>query len=280
MGANGMQIGPYTLTAIPSGTLGLDGGSMFGVAPRALWQKTNPPDERNRIDLAMRLLLIRSEDRCFLVDTGIGDKFGDKENDIYKVDASMPGAALEAAGIDPAIVTDVLLTHLHFDHAGGSTLRDGSPAFPRARYHVQRKQLEWAREPTQKDRGSFREADFMPLHRDGQFILHDGRTEVADGIELLPVDGHTQSMQLVKVGDGTTTLLYCADLVPTRGHLRLPFIMSYDNEPLKTLAEKAHYLGHATAEDWILFLEHDPVRAAIRIEKTDRGFAEREEVTL
>ena len=275
-----MQIGPYSLSSVLSGTFALDGGAMFGIVPRGLWERTNPADERNRIDLGMRLLLIRSEHRTFLVDTGIGDKFGDKENALYKVDGRLPDVAVKDAGVDPASITDVILTHLHFDHAGGATRREGSPVFPRARYHVQRNQLAWAREPTVKDRGSFREDDFLPLYREGQLVLWDGRAEIADGIEILPVDGHSRGMQLVKVSDGSTTLLYCADLVPTLGHLRLPYIMSYDNEPLKTLEEKARWLGEAAEEDWILFFEHDPVREACRIEADDKGFLEAGEVTL
>ncbi len=275
-----LQIGPYSLQSIPSGTFALDGGSMFGVAPRPLWEKTNTPDDQNRIDLGMRLLLIRGPSRTYLIDTGIGDKFNDKQNAIYKVNAVMPDEALRAAGVDPAGVTDVILTHLHFDHAGGATRADGSPSLPQARYHIQHEQLEWAREPAWKDRGSFRPDDFMPLQREGQFTIHSGRTEIEDGIELLPVDGHTRAMQLVKVSDGDTTLLYCADLVPTRGHLRPPFIMSYDNEPLKTLEEKQHLLGLAAAEDWILFFEHDASCAAGRIRRGTRGFDFREEVTI
>lgn len=277
-----LRIGPYSLHAIPSGRFALDGGAMFGIVPRPLWEKASPPDGLGRIGLGMRLLLIRGPSRTWLVDTGLGDKFDEKTNAIYRVeDALLPDAALRAAGFDPATVTDVLLTHLHFDHGGGATRADGTPVFPEARYHLQRRHLEWARAPSLKDRGSFRPADFARLAEQDRLVLHDGRTEVADGIELLPVDGHTPAMQLPKVSDGTTTLLYMADLVPTLAHLRLPWVMAYDNEPLKTVAEKARWLGEAADGSWILFLEHDATCAACRVRRGRKDFelAERMELS-
>ena len=276
-----LEIGPYQLHDVPSGTFGLDGGAMLGIVPRPLWEKSNPPDERNRIALAMRLLLIEGPERTFLVDTGIGDKFSDKLNGIYAVkNTLLPDEAVKAAGFDPASITDVVLTHLHFDHGGGSTRKDGSAVFPNARYHVQRRQFEWGRSPSLKDRGSFRSEDFMPLYREDRLELVDGRAEIADGIELLPVDGHTPAMQLVTVTDGTETLLYCADLVPTVSHLRTPYVMAYDNEPLKTIDEKLTWVGRAADEGWILFFEHDPNLRACRVRRGDRDFEPAEEVAI
>ncbi|MFQ5844263.1 MAG: MBL fold metallo-hydrolase [Planctomycetota bacterium] len=275
-----LRIGSYDVVAAPSGTFGLDGGAMFGVVPRPLWERSHPPDERNRIALAMRLLVLRSPERTWLVDVGIGDKFDRKHEDIYRVDALSADEAVRAAGVDPGTVTDVVLTHLHFDHAGGATRRDGSPAFPGARYHVQRRQLEWARHATAKDRGSFREADFLPLYRDGRLNLLDGPGALAGGIEVVVCDGHTSGMQLVKVGDGERTLLYVADLVPTAAHLRLPYVMAYDNNPLQTLKEKQRILSQAAEEGWILFLEHDPSCAACRVEQRRGGFTKGPEVQL
>lgn len=283
LGHNGrvLRIGPYELHAVPSGTFGLDGGAMFGIVPRPLWEKTNPPDERNRIRLGMRLLLVRGPDRTWLVDTGIGDKFDAKSNSIYRVeDALLPDEAVRAAGFDPAEVTDVLLTHLHFDHGGGATRADGRPTFENARYHVQRRHFEWAREPSVKDRGSFRPADFEPLAAEDRLVFADGRTELADGVEVIPVDGHTPAMQLPKVSDGTTTVLYCADLVPTRSHLRVPYVMAYDNEPLKTTAEKLEWIGRAAREEWLLLLEHDPQWAACRVRRGAKDFEPVEQMEL
>jgi glyoxylase-like metal-dependent hydrolase (beta-lactamase superfamily II) len=273
-----LKIGPYTLHAVPSGDFALDGGAMFGVVPRPLWEKTNAPDESNRISLGMRLLLIEGPDRTWLVDTGIGDKFTAKNNRIYRVEnARLPDEALRAAGFDPAAVTDVILTHLHFDHTGGATRSDGTPVFGDARYHVQRSQFDWARNPSPKDRASFRPLDFVPLLEREQLDFAEGETELDTGIGVIPVDGHTRGMQLVKVSDGATTLLYGADLVPTRSHLRTPYVMGYDNEPLKTIEEKTRILGQAVDEEWIVFFEHDPVNIACRIDKDSGDFAPTQE---
>ena len=254
---------------------------MFGVVPRPLWEKTNAPDEANRISLGMRLLLIEGPDRTWLVDTGIGDKFAAKPNRIYRVEnALLPDEAVRAAGFDPAAITDVILTHLHFDHAGGATRADGTPVFPDARYHVQRSQFEWAREPSPKDRASFRPLDFVPLLDRERLDFADGEAELASGIEVLPVHGHTRGMQCVKVSDGSTTLLYGADLVPTRGHLRTPYVMAYDNEPLQTIEEKTRILGRAVDEEWIVFFEHDPIHVACRIGKDSGDFEPKEEIDI
>jgi len=276
-----LRIGPYELHSIPSGDFALDGGAMFGVVPKPLWERTNPADEANRIDLGMRLLLIKGPDRTFLVDTGIGDKWGEKQNAIYRLEnALLPDEALRRAGHDPDAITDVILTHLHFDHAGGATRADGTPVFERARYHLQRDQFEWGRDPAPKDRASFRPLDFMPLFEQDRLTLHDGQTDLADGIELLVVHGHTRGQQMVKVGDGTTTLLYAADLVPTQTHLRTPYVMAYDNEPLKTIAEKVEWIGRAADEDWIVFFEHDAHTAACRVRRGAKDFEAREEVSI
>jgi glyoxylase-like metal-dependent hydrolase (beta-lactamase superfamily II) len=229
----------------------------------------------------MRLLLIRGPDRTWLVDTGIGDKFGDKARGIYAIrNAMLPDEALSAAGFDPDEVTDVILTHLHFDHCGGTTRSDGTAVFPRARHHVQRRQLAWARDPTPKDRGSYRPTDFEPLAREDRLELVDGRSELAEGLEVLPLAGHTDGMQLVKVSDGNATLLYGADLVPTRSHLRTPYVMGYDNEPLRTIHEKRTWIGRAADEDWIVFFEHDPACDACRVRRGAKDFEPLEELTL
>ncbi|MGQ0614306.1 MAG: MBL fold metallo-hydrolase [Planctomycetaceae bacterium] len=275
-----LAAGPYTCHAILSGTFALDGGAMFGVVPRALWQRGNPPDDKHRIPLALRLLLVAGKERTFLVDTGIGEKFGEKENRIYDVRAMLPDQALRGAGFDPARVTDVVLTHFHFDHGGGSTRRDGSIVFPKARHHVQRAHWEYAQAPLPKDRASFRPADFLPLERAGLLVLHDGPSRLAKGIEVEPLMGHTDAMQVVKVSGGGTTLLYLADLAPTTSHLRLPWIMGYDNRPLVTLEEKTRLFSAAADGGWILFFEHDPLMAACRIVRDDDDFAAGPEVTI
>jgi len=252
---------------------------MFGIVPRPLWERPCPPDALGRIVLALRLLLIRSKGRTWLVDTGIGDKFDEKSNSIYRIEGAMlPDEALKKAGFDPADVTDVILTHLHFDHAGGTTRADGSLVFPRARHYVQRVQWEWALEPSLKDRGSYRALDFSSLK--GQVAMLEGPGNLAPGIEVIPVDGHTPAMQLPRIhGDGKS-VLFCADLVPTAAHVRAPWIMAYDNEPMKTAAEKTELLGRAAAEGWVLFLEHDARYTAIRARRGAKDFEMQEEVAF
>jgi glyoxylase-like metal-dependent hydrolase (beta-lactamase superfamily II) len=279
MGRPVLKVGPYELFAIESGRFALDGGAMFGIVPRPLWERPCPPDEQGRIALALRLLLIRGRGRTWLVDTGIGDKFDPKSNSIYRIeDSLLPDEALRAAGFDPNDVTDVILTHLHFDHAGGTTRADGSLVFPRARHYVQRVQWEWAQRPSMKDRGSYRDGDFRALA--GQVAMLEGRGNLAPGIEVLPVDGHTPAMQLPRVHGEGKSVLYCADLVPTAAHLRAPWIMAYDNEPMKTAAEKVELLGRAAQEGWILFLEHDARYAAVRVRRGAKDFEMQEEVRI
>ncbi len=272
-----MKIGDYTLFPVETGRFRLDGGAMFGIIPKPLWSRTNPPDERNRITLAARALLIVGRGKVILVDDGNGSKFTEKQRDIYELE-SVPSdldASLHALGYSRERVTDVLLTHLHFDHAGGSTHRvDGQivPSFPNARYHVQRAHWEQALHPTEKDRGSFMPDDFMPLMEHGFLELLDGEGEFLPGIALVLVNGHTAAQQLPKISDGNTTLLYCCDLFPTTSHIPLPYIMAYDLRPLTTLEEKKRILGRAVDEEWILFFEHDPVTVAGRASRTDKGF--------
>lgn len=269
-----MKIGPYRIDAIVDGTFALDGGAMFGIVPRPLWERTNPADDANRIALASRCLLLRGNERCILVDTGLGSKFDDRRSEIFKV--SRPGSGLlgelERRGLQPDDVTDVVLTHLHFDHCGGTTWRrDGELhlTFPVATHHVQRRNWAWAHQPSDKDSGSFRREDFAPLDGSGRLRLVDGDTELFEGIRTTVVEGHSPGMQLVWVEDDETTLLFLADLVPTRTHLRWPYIMAYDNQPLVTLAEKRQILPRAAEQSWILVFQHDPEceAAAVALEE-------------
>ncbi|GIV01891.1 MAG: MBL fold metallo-hydrolase [Fimbriimonadales bacterium] len=271
------RIGPYELHLIEAGSFRLDGGAMFGVVPKPLWERKIPADERNRILLAMRCLLLTSADRTILVDVGIGGKFDSKFADIYGVDSSDSTLrdALASAGVQPEDVTDVVLTHLHFDHCGGATSWNGSdlvPTFLSATYHVQEEHWRWACDPNPRERASFLQENFLPVEAAGQLNRVQGGTVLFEGVETVVVNGHTRAMQLVKVADGGTTLLYAADLVPTAAHVPLPWIMAYDVEPLRTLEEKERILGQAADEGWILVLEHDPQHAAIRIERDGSSF--------
>jgi glyoxylase-like metal-dependent hydrolase (beta-lactamase superfamily II) len=276
-----MTIGPYTVHPIETGRFALDGGAMFGVVPRPLWEKSAPPDERNRITMAARALLLtgndRGKERRILIDTGNGDKLDPKLKSIYRIDTNAFNIvdSLAAAGVTPADITDVILTHLHFDHAGGATVRgDGGvgPAFPNATYYVQREQWEAALHPTERDRASFFADDFMPLHDRGVLRFTEGEGTGIPGITLKVLHGHTFALQSPVISDGHTTLFYCADLMPMAPHVQLPWIMGYDLRPLVTLEEKRSLLKRAVDEEWILFFEHDPAIAAARVRRSDRGF--------
>ncbi|HEY6192170.1 MAG TPA: MBL fold metallo-hydrolase [Bacteroidota bacterium] len=272
-----MTLAGYEVHPIETGRFRLDGGAMFGVVPKALWSGTNPPDERNRIELAARALLISGRGRTILVDNGNGSKFTERQTDIYRLDTSGTELtrSLRAHGLDPSDITDVILTHLHFDHAGGSTLRENGalrPAFPKARYYVQRAHWNHALAPSEKDRGSFMPDDFMPLKDHGVLDFVDGECELFPGISLVVINGHTTSLQLPFISDGSASLLFCCDLFPTTSHIPLPYIMAYDLRPLVTLEEKKKILPRASEEGWLLFFEHDPRVIAGRVKRTEKGF--------
>ena len=273
-----MTIGPYTLTTIETGRFALDGGAMFGIVPWVFWTRTNPPDDRQRITLAARCLLVRGGGRTILIDNGNGDKWNDKLKDIYRLDMSGGDlwTSLGQHGVRAEDVTDVILTHLHFDHAGGSTVRKNGrvvPAFPQATYYVQKDHWEWAQQATDRDRASFMPDDYMPLWEAGVLELVDGQRELFPGIEMVVCNGHTTAQQLPKISDGTSTLLFCCDLVPTASHVAYPYIMGYDLRPLVTLNEKKRILPQALAEGWTLLLQHDPTVAAITLKATEKSLA-------
>jgi glyoxylase-like metal-dependent hydrolase (beta-lactamase superfamily II) len=280
-----LRIGKYDCHPIETGRFALDGGAMFGVVPRVLWTMSNPPDERNRIDMAVRSLLLIGEGRRILVDNGNGSKWNPKLVDIYRLDNSRYdiNSSLMQYGLQPADITDVILTHLHFDHAGGSTVRENGilkPAFPNARYYVQKTHWDQAMNPTEKDRASFMPGDYLPLRDHGVLEFVEGEFEIFPQVSLLVMNGHTAAQQLVKISDGTTTLLYCCDLFPMTAHIPLPYIMAYDIRPLVTLEEKKNILKKAVDEGWILFFEHDPLTAAGRAVRTEKGYAFHETVPI
>ncbi len=280
-----MKIGQYEIFTIESGYAWLDGGAMFGVIPKILWNKTNPADELNRIQLALRTMVIKSADKTILVDTGVGQKMNEKLSKIYNVDHSNYELVkgLAARSIQPEDITDVIVTHLHFDHVGGATYYDGENlklTFPNATYHVQGEQWYWANNPSMKDRASYMPENFKPIEKAGKLNELSGPVELFPGIEMLVMYGHTAGMQLPKISDSETTLLYCADLMPTASHIPLPYIMGYDNNPLITLEEKKRILPQAVEENWILVFEHDSLRAAGTVQQTEKGFQLKEEVTL
>ena len=270
-----LSIAPYTVHLLESGRFGLDGGAMFGSVPKALWQRSNPSDEANRIALALRHLLIEGDGRLILIDTGMGGGLSQKQREMFAIDqpGDPLGSALASAGFSREQVTDVILTHLHFDHAGGATLEEHGewvPAFPNATYYTQAAQWELANAPSAKDKASFLPHQFLPLRQHGRLEILAGPEEVIPGLELLVGNGHTDGHQMVKLSGaatdgGSSTMVFLGDTIPTTTHLRLPFIMGYDLRPLETLQEKKSLLAQAADEGWWLFFDHDPQVPGVRI---------------
>ena len=272
-----MQIGKYKLSVVNTGYFRLDGGAMFGIIPKNLWEKTNPPDEQNRIKLATRNLLLENGKRKILVDTGMGTKWKDKAKAIYDIDQEKHSIeiSLGALNIKPEDITDVILTHLHFDHTGGSTKSENGkivPTFPNAKYYVRKKNYEWAINPTDRDRGSYLKENFFPLFEEGVLKLLDEKEKFDDEIDFIIVNGHTFGQQLLKISDSSSTILYCCDLFPTTSHIPLPYVMGYDLQPLVTVAEKKKILPIAVEENWKLFFEHDPETVCATVISTEKGF--------
>jgi glyoxylase-like metal-dependent hydrolase (beta-lactamase superfamily II) len=276
-----LTLGSWRVTTVESGMLSLDGGSMFGSVPKTLWSRLQPADDRNRIRLAMRCLLIEGEGRRILVDDGIGTKLPEKLADIYGVDHSVHTLekSLAALGLGVEDVTDVVLTHLHFDHAGGSTRNAEGvllPRLPNAMYYVQKKNWDNAHRPNPREKASYLPENYDPLEQAGVLRLWDGPQQPWPGIELFTADGHTRGQQLVRVSGGGQTLYFVADLIPTASHVRIPFVMGYDVAAIETMAEKRALLERAVAERAWIALEHDPVVALGRpvAQNDDFGWAE------
>jgi glyoxylase-like metal-dependent hydrolase (beta-lactamase superfamily II) len=260
-------LGSFQLHSVSDGTLSLDGGAMFGVVPRPLWSRHFTPDSENRITLALRCLLIVSGTRRILVDDGAGTRWDEKRLTMYGIDqrTSSVHSELQRLGYPPQDVTDVILTHLHFDHAGGTTQPDGRLTFPNATYHLQRRHWDWAHAPSDKDRGSFRKDDFEALRGSNRLHLIDGETELFDGVHLFTSEGHTVGLQLVRVSADEKSWVFCGDLIPTTAHLKPAWVAAYDLQPLLVIQEKQRLLAQAVREHWVLFLEHDPNVAACTV---------------
>lgn len=271
-----MKIGKYDVHIIESGYFGLDGGAMFGIIPKPLWQKTNPADDMNRIKLATRNLLLISATKKILVDTGMGNKWDDKNREIYTIDQESTSLdqSLLKMNLKPEDITDVILTHLHFDHTGGSTVNNNGklePAFPNATYYVQKENYQWAINPSERDKGSYIKDNFVPLKDAGVLMQIEGEKQFDDEIDFIIVNGHTYGQQLLKISDSSGTFLYCCDLFPTTSHIPLPYVMGYDLQPLVTVAEKKKILESALDEEWKLFFEHDPETAYATVHSTEKG---------
>ena len=255
------KFGDYDCDIVSDGRYRLDGGAMFGVVPRVLWQRKHEPDADNRIVLALNSLLARNGERVILVDCGMGDHWSDADADLYGLERPEGGLAddLRRKGVEPGEVTDVVLTHLHFDHAGGMIDGSGDLVFPNATHWVQGKHLRWAKDPTERDRRSFRRDILRAIESDAcDLQVVDGNRTILPGVDVLPVHGHTPGQQLVLVGDHEgDRILHAGDLVPYASQVHLPWIMAFDLNPLLTLQEKKDTLSRAVFEEWVLLFEHD-----------------------
>ncbi|MBT8487815.1 MAG: MBL fold metallo-hydrolase [Gemmatimonadetes bacterium] len=260
------NVGSVRIHGIEAGVQQLDGGAMFGVVPKPLWERRIPADPRNRIPLALRCLLVEAPNALVLIDTGVGNKYDDKFGHIYGIsnrgDPTRLEDGIRHAGFDPSDVDIVLSTHLHFDHAGGNTWVDGQervrPAFPDARYVVQRGELDFAHSQNERIRASYLLENIDPVTDADLWDLVEGEAQVTEGVRVVPTPGHTPYHQSVLVESDGETACYLADVCPTSAHLPLPWIMGYDLEPLLTLESKQRLWTRALAEDWLLVFEHDP----------------------
>jgi len=266
-----MRLGSFELYALSDGSFALDGGQMFGIVPKPLWEKKFPADSRNRVRLVLTCLLVRTGEQNVLIETGIGDKFEAKFADIYAIEkpTTLP-AELAKLGVAPEEIDIVINTHLHFDHTGWNTRREGSsivPTFPRARYCVQRREWEQALHPTQLDRASYVEEFFRPAEVQTDFL--DGDREIVPGIRVEVVPGHTRDLQCVRIESEGQQAYFISDLVPTRAHLAYPWMTSFDLYPLETLANKQRLLPQLAEQRVLVIFPHDPEVAWARLVEED-----------
>lgn len=289
-----LKIGEYEICAIPTGMFGLDGGAMFGTVPKVLWQKTNPADSQNRIQMEARALLLKSKDRNILIDTGngsdfiakYGEKLGAKFGEIYGVSGGEISLAnsLKYHGLTTADITDVILTHFHFDHAGGATKEENGkviPTFEKATYHVQKSNYENAINPNIREKASYLTANIKPLLDTGVLKLIDGPQKVYfPNISLFVSNGHTVGHQVVIVEDENTKLIYCGDVIPTSSHVRMAWIMGYDINPLLLIQEKSEVMNLTENKKSYLYFEHDPYCDLATVEKNNNEYQVKERFIL
>jgi glyoxylase-like metal-dependent hydrolase (beta-lactamase superfamily II) len=264
---------------IAAGRFKLDGGAMFGVVPKRMWEKMNPPDSNNLCTWNLNTLLVDTGDRRILFDTGIGNKQDDRFRSHFEPQGEEElFTSLSAAGYSRNDITDVFLTHLHFDHCGGALWKNehtGSPepAFPKAIYWTNRRHLDWALRPNDREKASFLKENFLPLLEAGRLHFVDvqqGR-EWLPGIRIRLVSGHTEAMMLPEIKMEQQTLVYCADLIPSQWHVGMPYVMAYDIRPLLSLREKAALLRQAVRRRLVLVLEHDPLAQAVTVREDEKG---------
>jgi len=280
-----MKIGSYQLYSIETSEFALDGGAMFGIIPKPLWEKKAPVDEQNRIEMVTRSLLLISDEHKIIVDSGNGNKWQEKFKDIYKIELENLNLerSLGKYGFTPEDITDVYCTHLHFDHVGGNTkLVDGKlkPVFPNATCWIQNENWELANLPSEKDAGSFMSNDWSVLEENDMIQFVDGRESFLPGIDQLLTYGHTTGMMHPIIGDSSQKLIYMADLIPMAAHIPLPWVMAYDIQPVQTVQEKTEILPRIVDEDWIIFFEHDPVHQASSVQFDGKHYKLKDAVTI
>jgi len=274
------------LYSVNAGYFKLDGGAMFGVVPKVMWNKLNPADVNNMCNWAMRCWLIEDGNKLILVDNGMGDKQDAKFFGYYYLNGDeslLKSFAKHGFTFDD--VTDVVLTHLHFDHCGGSIrfTEDKSklvPTFKNAQYHVNEKHWNWAINPNAREKASFLKENILPIQESGQLNFITENSKILDSLSFIEVNGHTEAMMLPKLNYKGNTIVFMADLIPSAAHLPLPYIMSYDVRPLETLKEKTTILSEAAANNWLLFFEHDNSIECISLEATERGVRKKEELKI
>lgn len=262
---------------IETGNFKLDGGAMFGVVPKSIWQRTNPADDKNMISMSMRCMLIEEGDRLILVDTGLGSKQSDKFFGYYFLygDFSLD-ASLAQHGFHRDDITDVFLSHLHFDHCGGAIQwnqqRTGyEPAFKNAKFWSNQSHWDWAVNPNPREKASFLKENILPIEESGQLNFVGANAKEQLGFDVLFMDGHTEKQMLPKITYQGKTLIFMADLLPTTGHIPLPYVMGYDTRPLLTIQEKEQFLNEAADQEYFLFLEHDAYTEICTVQHTEKG---------
>ena len=265
-----MKIGPYDIYSIETSEFSLDGGAMFGIIPKTMWEKFAPPDKLNRINMVTRSLLLVSDNRRILIDTGNGTKWDKKYKQIYNIDTSLFSIqkSLVKYGFDPEDITDVICTHLHFDHVGGNTkIESGKvvPTFTNAKYWISKENWGLANDPSEKDNGSFMEDDWKVLLEKNMIEIISGEESFIENIDIFLSYGHTVGLMHPIITDGDKTVFYGSDLFPTSAHIPIQWVMAYDVQPVITMKEKQYLLNEMYQKKWILFFEHDPNIQACRI---------------
>lgn len=276
------------LYAVETGFFKLDGGAMFGVVPKSMWNKLNPADENNLCNWALRCLLIEDDGRLILVDNGLGDKQDEKFFSHYHLNGNDTlDRSLDKIGFDKEDITDVLLTHLHFDHCGGSIIRKGNSlvsAFPNATFWSNERHWKWATEPNEREKASFLRENILPIRESGKLemitVKEKGLTDFTKNISIRFSYGHTEAMMLPQIRNAGKTIVYMADLLPSSAHIPIPYVMAYDMFPLTTLLEKKSFLKEAVENEYILVFEHDPFIECCTVHETEKGIRMKESFTI